>query len=87
LGSKVWDLQRQLALSLEGVIIIVIIIFDVVDWKVTIKRDKKGLVTPVSGSPDVDQGLIRRSLNINKLKLQSSSHSQSRVCQTIKLSQ
>jgi hypothetical protein len=83
LGSKVWDLQRQLALSLEGVIIII----DAVDWKVTIKRVKKGLVTPVSGSPDGDQGLIRRSLNINKLKLQSSSHSQSRLCQTIKLSQ
>jgi hypothetical protein len=45
---------------LEGIIIIVF----VVDWKVTIKRNKKkGLVTPVSGSPEVDQGLTRRTLH------------------------
>jgi len=43
----VWDPQRQLALRVEGVIIIVIIIIIVVvvvvvDWKVTIKKNKRG---------------------------------------------
>jgi hypothetical protein len=58
-------------LRLEGIIIVIIIIIIVVvvivvvDWKETIKK-KKGLVTPASGSPEVDQGLTRRSLKYKK---------------------
>jgi hypothetical protein len=61
-----WDPQKQLALRLEGniiIVVIIIIVVVVVDWKVKIKRNKKGLVTPASGSPEVNQGLTRRSLN------------------------
>jgi hypothetical protein len=37
--------------------------------KVTIKKNKKGLVTPASGSPEVDQGLRRRSLDTKENKM------------------
>ena len=73
LGSVVWDPQRQQTLRLEGNIIIVVgggvglVVVD--DWKVTIKRNKKGLVTPASGSPEVDQGLTRRSLKTTENKM------------------
>jgi len=69
----VWDPQRQQTLRLEGIIIIVVgggvglVVVD--DWKVTIKRNKKGLVTPASGSPEVDQGLTRRSLKTTENKM------------------
>jgi len=53
LGSMVWDPQRQQALKMDGIIIIVIV------GKVIIKKNKIGLVTPASGSPEVDQGLIK----------------------------
>jgi hypothetical protein len=33
------------------------------------KKNKKGLVTPASGSPEVDQGLTRRSLNTKEKKM------------------
>jgi hypothetical protein len=51
----VWDPQRQQALKMDGIIIIVIV------GKVIIKKNKIGLVTPTLGSPEVDQGLIVRS--------------------------
>jgi hypothetical protein len=37
---------------------------------VIIKKNKKGgLVTPASGSPEVDQGLTKRSLNMIESKM------------------
>jgi len=69
----VWDPQRKQALRLEGIIIIivvvVVVVVVVVDWKVTITRNNKGLVTPASGSLQVDQGLTRRSINTKENKM------------------
>jgi hypothetical protein len=61
----VWDPQRQQALRVIIIIIIVIIIILVVVVVVVFEKDnlknKKWLVTPASGSPEVDQGLVIRS--------------------------
>jgi septation ring formation regulator EzrA len=67
-----WDPQRQQALRMEGIIIIVIIVIVVVVVvvvKVTIRKNKNGLVTPASGSPEVNQGLTKRSLNMIENKM------------------
>ena len=72
MGGDEWDPQRQQALRMDGIIIVVIIIIVVVVIIIVvvvvvgkgkaIKRKYKLLVTPASGSPEVDQGLIKRSL-------------------------
>ena len=58
----VWGPQRQQGLR---VVIIVVIIIVVVVVVVVVERNNlkriKWLVTPASGSPEVDQGLITRS--------------------------
>ena len=74
MGGDEWDPQRQQALRMDGIIIVVIIIIVVVviiivvvvvESERQLKRNKKNwLVTPASGSPEVDQGLIKRSLKI-----------------------
>jgi hypothetical protein len=66
----VWDPQRQQALKMDGIIIIVIV------GKVIIKKNKIGLVTPTLGSPEVDQGLIKGLRIRVKYRTQSSYHSQ-----------
>jgi hypothetical protein len=53
---------------MEGIIIIVIIVVVVV-VKVTIRKNKNALVTPASGSPEVNQGLTKRSLNMIENKM------------------
>jgi hypothetical protein len=68
MGSMAWDPQRQQALRMEGIIIIVIIVVVVV-VKVTIRKNKNALVTPASGSPEVNQGLTKRSLNMIENKM------------------
>jgi flagellar basal body-associated protein FliL len=80
MGGDRWDPQIQQALRMDGIIIVVIIIIVVVVIIIVvvviiivvvvvgkgkaIKRKYKLLVTPASGSPEVDQGLVKRSLKI-----------------------
>jgi len=53
-----------------------------------IKKDKKGgLVTPASGSPEVDQGLTKRSLNTLVQNAVKQPQSVKAVVKTIKINQ
>ena len=56
----VWGPQRQQAQRVI-IIIIIVIVFVFVERDNLKKKRIKWLVTPASGSPEVDQGLITRS--------------------------
>jgi flagellar basal body-associated protein FliL len=46
------------------VVVVIIIVVVVVESERQLKRNKNWLVTPASGSPEADQGLIKRSLKM-----------------------